>query len=115
MILIAVVGIVVLVLVFLIVKWYNLPDVIEQRRKQAEEAEERRKQRREDWNNRPGVFGWRRKRQPVKPKDPVEIKPEEPKQPDALPEVKPAEPESKDPVKPQPRRRLFPRLFNRRK
>lgn len=58
----AIFAVVILALVFLIVKWFNLPKTIEQRRKQAEEAEARRQQRREDWENRPGLFGRRRRR-----------------------------------------------------
>lgn len=139
MILIAVVGIVILVLVFLIVKWINLPKVIEQRRKQAEEAEERRQERREDseerrqkrreeWNNRDGIFGWRKRRQEAKPVEPEkpEVKPETEVNPeqdeDTSPELNPKDPEILNPdseivqpAQPEPRRRLFPRLFNRRK
>ena len=60
----------VLVLVFLIVRWWNLPATIEQRRLAAEEAAKRQAERRERWDNRDTIF--HRRPKPVTPPAPVE-------------------------------------------
>jgi outer membrane biosynthesis protein TonB len=106
--------IVILVLVFLIVRWWNLPKVIEERREAADAAQKRRFERRDRFLER---WGWRRR----KPVDPTDSKKPEPK-PEVQPEPKeePATPEKpKDslpelnPTEPRERRRWLP--WRRRK